>query len=199
MRSVLLLAVLLSVPIWGGGCTRRPEGIKGRVDPRQTTRAEMRSNQVLPAALLEFADQMPQTLAQRIATAPQVRDTPGLITIVMGDIANKTDIVSTSEFELMVERMRSNLLASATLRERLRFVESRARLEALARRELGVTPAELPKPVYDPATSYAMVADVFRIGRGDTNLYAMHVQLTSFATGAIVFDDRFEVKQVVNP
>lgn len=191
-RPLVYLSLACLTATLTGCATRQPEVHRGRVDPRTTTRAEMNSPKIQPKALLEFADQMPQVLAQRLMTAPKIRDTPGQVTVVMGDIANNTHIVSSLDFEMMVQRMRSNLLASQHMRDRIQFVEDPERLRAIAARQ-GV---EVNIPQRPAETTYALTADTFRVGRGNTSLYYMQVQVSHFGSGAIVFNDRFELKQL---
>ena len=41
-----------------------------------------------------------------------------------------------------------------------------------------------------------MNMDAYRIGRGDTGLYRMEVQIVSFTTNRIVFSNSYEMKQI---
>src|SRR5690606_34478456 len=116
-------------------------------------------------------------------------------TVILGDINNRTEVVSSTDFEAMRARLRNNLLNSMAT-DRLRCVENRAPLNQLRQREM-VLPEEGPvEPgAYDPQTTYALNGDFYRIARGSTNLYYMEFQLVHFGSNEIVFSNRYEVKQ----
>ncbi len=169
----------------------------GRVGINDTTPAETASAQVLPTALIEFSDQAPRKLVEDLQQIKPVADTPGPVTIILGDINNKTGVTPSTDFEVAMARMRNNLINSTIANSKLRFVERRARMEQLSRREEVGSPngAKGPMP-YDPATTYTLNGDFYRIHRGNTNYYYMEFQLVSFATNQIVFSNRYDVKQV---
>lgn len=188
--SIGLGAVLAAVSMVG--CP--PKGTSaGRVDPTTTTDADRGSRKVLPVALMEFSDEVPRQLAQDLADLPIVRDTSGRVTVLMGDLNNKTGIVSSSEFEMVRSRIRNNLLQSDYVKQKLRFVESRDRMGWLMERELGST--EGAPASEEASVAYTLNGDFYRIERGDTNLYYMEFQLVHFGTNEIVFSKRYEVKQ----
>jgi len=126
----------------------------------------------------------------------------------MGDINNKTGIVSTNDYEYVTSGIRSRLINSRMAREKLHFVEQRARVERLAERERVATnpPAGAQAvefrggvyfvPDYDASRTFALTMDVYRIGRGDTNLYSMEAQLVSLGTNRIIFSNEYQMKQV---
>ncbi len=192
MKGVLIGLGAVWAAVLMVGCP--PKGTSaGRVDPTTTTDAERGSRKVLPVALMEFSDEVPRQLAQDLADLPIIRDTPGRVTVLMGDLNNKTGIVSSSEFEMVRSRIRNNLLQSDYVKQKLRFVESWDRMGWLMERELGSTQGA--RPPEDASVAYALNGDFYRIERGDTNLYYMEFQLVHFETNEIVFSKRYEVKQ----
>jgi len=189
--TCLMLTVVL------GGCAQPPRGSTGgRIDMGKTTDAERASPRILPGALIEFSDQVAQELAQDLAEVRTIRDAPSRCTIIVGDINNKTQIVSSDEFEMTRSRIRNNLLQSQYVTDRLKFVENRARIDQLRQREM-VLPQEGPvgPDAYDPQTTYALNGDFYRVHRGNVNQYYMEFQLVHFASNEIVFSERYEVKQ----
>ncbi len=177
------------------GCVTDRGNSGGRVDISATTEAELDSAKVLPASLVEFSDQASRRIVQDLVVLPRIRDDAGRVTVILGDINNKTGIVSSTEFELVTARLRNNLINSGVARGTLRFVERRARMQDLAARE-GVASEQVlaDPPDYDPGTTYALNGDFYRIGRGETNQYYMEVQLVHFASNEIVFSDRYDDK-----
>jgi len=184
-RVLLLAVTTLGL---GAGCETA-----GRIDPSVTTDAELHSSEVLPVALVEFSDWVPQQLAKDLGDIPLIRDAGQRVTVLMGDLNNKTGNVSSDEFELVRSRIRNSLLQSAYVRDRIKFVESNARMEYLRQRERGLGSA--PSPDHDPGTTFALNGDFYRISRGDTNQYYLEFQLVHFQTNEIVFSKRYDVKQ----
>lgn len=178
-----------------GGCKSYRGNSGGRLDVNSTTEAEWDSPKVLPASLTEFSDQASRQIVEDLVKLPQIRDNAGRVTVILGDINNKTGIVSSTEFEMVTARLRNNLINSDLARPTLRFVERRARMQNLAARE-GVASNKVlaDPPDYDPQTTYALNGDFYRIARGETNQYYMEVQLVHFSSNEIVFSDRYDAK-----
>lgn len=191
----LKAGVLSCVVLAGVGCVSDRGNSGGRIDVSATTEAELDSAKVLPASLLEFSDQASRRIVQDLIVLPRIRDDAGRVTVILGDINNKTGIVSSSEFEVVTARLRNNLVNSGTAKGTMRFVERRARMIDLAARE-GVASEQVlaDPPDYDPKTTYALNGDFYRISRGETNQYYMEVQLVHFASNEIVFSDRYDAK-----
>lgn len=177
------------------GCQNYRGSSGGRLDVNSTTEAEWDSAKVLPASLVEFSDQASRQIVQDLVNLPRIRDNAGRVTVILGDINNKTGIVSSTEFEVVTARLRNNLINSDLARPTLRFVERRARMQDLAARE-GVASDQIlaDPPDYDPQTTYALNGDFYRIARGETNQYYMEVQLVHFGSNEIVFSDRYDAK-----
>jgi hypothetical protein len=196
MKRIGLAAVLSGFVLAAGGCETPSD--RGRLEVSQTTEAEMDSEKVLPVTLVEFSEQASHRIVEDLVELPRIRDDAGRVTVILGDINNKTGIVSSSEFEVVTARLRNNLINSDHARGTLRFVERRGRMQDLAARE-GVASEQIlaDPPDYNPATTYALNGDFYRIGRGGTNQYYMEVQLVHFATNEIVFSDRYDAKHSV--
>lgn len=191
ITAVLLGCAALVV----GGCINDRGSSGGRLEVTQTTEAEWDSAKVQPVSLVEFSDQAARRIVEDLVILPRIRDDAGRVTVILGDINNKTGIVSSTEFEVVTARLRNNLINSDIARGTLRFVERRARMLDLAEREAVASGQVLADPPnYDPATTYALNGDFYRIGRGETNQYYMEVQLVHFATNEIVFSDRYDAK-----
>lgn len=200
MPVLLVVPSLLLTPACG------PERT-GRIDPYETTYPETRSARVLPVALLEFSDQVPERLIADLQQIPTLTQRPRPqgqpITVILGDMKNQTQIVPTSDFEAMAQRIRNQLVNSSIARDRLAFVEARSRVEDIAVKERIVTrPAQGDDPAvfdtgdYQADDTLILLGDFYRISRGDVNQYYMQFQLVDAATNRIVFSDRYDVKQI---
>ncbi|MFI4861195.1 MAG: hypothetical protein ACIAXF_10980 [Phycisphaerales bacterium JB063] len=205
--SRLILTAALVVPMTLVGCQSKK--YVGRVPVEETTPGEARNPQQLPVTLSEFSALVPEDLLNQLPELPEISEIDGPVVILMGDVQNKTGVTPTADYEYVVSGIRSRLINSRIARSKLVFVERRARVEGQAARErVASAPVEQPDgslvwnggvyfvPDYDAANTFVMNMDAYRVGRGDTGLYAMEVQLVSFTTNRIVFSNRYEMKQI---
>ncbi len=192
MGLMLALGALVMV---AGGCVSDRGSSGGRIGIHETTEPEWDSSKVQPVSLVEFSDQAAGRIVEDLVLLPRIRDEAGRVTVILGDINNKTGIVSSTEFEVVTARLRNKLINSGPARGTMRFVERRARMQDLAARE-AVAEGEFvaDPPNYDPQTTYALNGDFYRISRGETHQYYMEVQLVHFASNEIVFSDRYDAK-----
>lgn len=197
-NGFLSTLTLASLSLILTACDSPPRGdTGGRVGVSETTASEAESRQVLPSALIEFSDQLPQRLIQDLQNVPRLAEVPGQATIILGDIKNETRIVGSGDFQVVARRIRNNLLNSPFARDEMKFVERRGRMMDIAQRESVATDGRIARPAdYDPEESFTLLGNFFRISRGDTNYYYMNFELVHFGTNEIVFSDRYEVKQV---
>ncbi len=187
MLSALGLAVL------SGCATPPPRGSgSGRVPVGWSTPAEAGDARVLPDDLLAFADEWSQSLMEDLGSLEEFAGRGPVATIVYGDIRNRTDIISSEEFELVRERIKDNLLKSRTFRERFRFLISRAQLEELRAQEVSDPGVGVR---FDEEHTYLLNGSMFRIGRGDTHTYYFNFELVRFSDGAIIWSERYEGKR----
>lgn len=193
--SVLVMGLALWLVV---GCDTPPRGSSGsRRDPYRTTAAERHDPRPLPAALTEYSDQVAESVARDLARISQDQQTPGRITVILGDIINKTGNVRSDEFELVRSRIRNLLLQSDYVRDQVKFVENRARMSRLAERERVASEGFFADPDdYDPKATYVLNGEMYRIHRGEINQYYFEFQLSHFASNEIVFSDRYDLKQV---
>lgn len=174
-----------------------------RVEITDTTKAERRSPQVQPAALVEFSDQVAQQLVEDLVALPEF-NSGTRVNVVFGDIVNKTGIVPTSDFEAFRSRVRQKLLQSSVARNRIRWIESRAKVEELRRQELGGAGSDVnqagangPTPL-SPEYTYFLDGEMYRVVRGndEVNLYMMSFNLSNAQSRELVWSNSpYEVKQ----
>jgi hypothetical protein len=189
----LLPLCLLGVMCFFIGCQST-----GRIEPSRTSRAEARDRLIQPAALLEFSDQVAMDVVQQLNQMPRVRDAREPVTVILGDIDNRTNVVNTADFELVTSRVRNQLVNSRVSRDRLRFVENRARLERIAQREavVNVDGTIAGPPAYDARNTFYLNMDAIRVGRANTSLYYMEAQLVSASDNSIVGSFSTDVHQI---
>ena len=192
-------------------------GCKGtdsrRVPVGETTRPELDDKRQLPVSLIEFRESASADILQALPTARGISETPERATILLGDINNKTTSMSTNDYEYVVSGIRSNLIRSQAAGNKLKFVETRRRVENIAANErVATAPAPVVAqgeeikwgggsyyvPDYDANSTYGMFMDVYEIRRGKAGLYYIEVQLVSFATNEIIYSFQTETKQVID-
>ena len=188
MPLLLALTVML-LP----ACHPRPGDDHGRIEVGQTTRDEIRHRGPILSGYNEFADTLAQDLAQEITQIKHEQGLDGRVTIAFGDIANKTRIVSSDEFEIIRNSLRTRVTQSPFMRQHTRWVDHRALTDALIQRE---TNGAQRADTIDIDSSLALNMDMLRADREGTQLYAFYVRLTHFRTREIVFEREYLAKQV---
>ncbi len=182
-----------------------------RVPPGETTQDELNDARQQPVSLTEFQESAANDLLQALPDVRGIAGAPDRATILLGDINNKTSLVSTADYEYITSGIRSRLIRAQATRDKLKFVEKRRRVEDLAAQERVATAPAPPAagsqeiqwgggsyyvPDYDANTTFGLLMDVYRINRGNTNLYYTEVLLVHFATNEIVYSYKSEMKQV---
>ncbi|MCA9273403.1 MAG: hypothetical protein KDA31_10180 [Phycisphaerales bacterium] len=197
--GVLLLAGTVACgAMLGAGCASTPPPPRGtsggRVPIEATTRAEHYDPRILPADYMAFADEAAQGLIIDLPEIPEFTEAPGRPTIIFGDIQNETGIISSSEFELVREKIKNNLLRSRTFNNNFRFLIGRSQLDELRRREVNspTNPAR-----FDEANTYFLNGTMYRVerGRGDVNMYLVTFQLVNFDTGQVLWLRDYQSKR----
>ena len=109
MMTVLMMSLLIGLAGCKGTDSRR-------VPTGETTRPELDDKRQLPVSLIEFREQASADILQALPTARGISDTPERVTILLGDINNKTTSMSTNDYEYVVSGVRSNLIRSQAAR-----------------------------------------------------------------------------------
>ena len=181
------------------GCAQPPPKGKdpGRVEVTNTTPAERSSAEVQLTAQHEFSDLIAQQLAADFQKIPELNQ--GVrVTVVFGDIVNKTEVVPTTEFEAFRTRIRQKLMQSQMILKNIRFVENKARVNDLIAREGDGAPG---RAALNPKYTYFLNGEMYRSTRAgagqEVNEYQMSYNLTSMDSGEIIWTNSpYDVKQV---
>ena len=203
MRALLTAMGAAGLVLGLAGCQPPKGGTGGRVDVSRSTHAERSDPQVLTGSLFEFGDQVSQQLARDLKEVPDLNG-EHKVTVVFGDIVNKTQIVPTSDFEAFQRRVRSQLMQSKNVMSQVRFVEMKGRIDQLMQRETSTASdaargGKAPeRKDLDPATTFFLNGEMYRIERGGerVNTYLLRFNLTKMDDGTIVWENsKYEVKQ----
>jgi hypothetical protein len=194
------MAAGLSVALLLGGCASAspPRGNSGgRVPLGDSTRAEEGSRLVTTQELSEFRDESAQRFAEEILTLDEFQGPKS--PIVFGDIVNKTGLVPTSDFEAFRTGLRDRLLNSKVLRQRVRWIESRARWEDLRAKELDDKDAGSTDRNLNPENTYFLNAEMYRVARGgdEVQMYSLTFNLMRASDSEILINKTYESKRIV--
>ncbi|QDU70241.1 hypothetical protein [Mucisphaera calidilacus] len=195
--TALAAATLLILPL---GCADN----SGRYGLGETTEGEQKSKQIQFTELQEFAEQAATNLLADLAeipelgkqthSAPEIEGETPKPVIYIGDLVNETDIVSTRDFEILARKITGTLINSRVGREQIRFIEKRARVDAIAATEN----VNRDAPDLDAKMTYSLTGNFYRTGRGDTQYYYLDFSLIRLHDAQIVFRDDYESKRVAS-
>lgn len=195
-----LVPTLLGLTI---GCSAPKGDNSGRIEVHQTTAAERGSGQMLISDLASACDKIAAALARDIARIVDQEFGGYRVTVMVGDIRNKTGTMSTSEFEFVRERIKNKLVNSRMVTDNVKFVAGRQRMQALNEREYDEESEDLLQEGEDdgftverPNREYAMFlnGDAFGIHRGSTKMFYVQFALHRASDGAEVFNNAYEQK-----
>lgn len=202
MNMARIGVIVVGAVVMAGCEAPPPRGDSGgRVPVGSTTAGEASSGLMRTADLVEASDLVATGLARDV-DAMVVEDFGGQrVTVVFGDIANKTSRMPTTDFEFVRDRIKSRLMDSRVVRDNAKFVENRARRESLRQRELGQTgetrigaTSDLPQPAVNEEYFLFLNGTMYSVDRPDTRLYYLKFELMRSTTGETVFSRDYEVK-----
>lgn len=181
----------------------------GRGDMYETTAADVRSNSVSSVTLLEFADQVAESLAARLPSIAEISSKSYRVVIELGDIQNNTTRhqTSRSDFEAIRRRIFISMVANqqitniAQINEHPRrvqdvagdFVTDQEQIDLL---DEGVEQTQNAPNQYRLSDTYLLNGTFSEIRRGTHSTYLFDMTIVNSGTRAIVFADQFEARQV---
>lgn len=202
MRAIIALTAALMSSFTLVACQEPPRGDDGgRVSVGSTTPGEAGSGLMRTSDLVTASDDVALALAQDVDQMVTQDFSGQRVTVVFGDLMNKTSRMSTTDFEFVRDRIKSKLMDSRLVRDNARFVENRSRRESLRQRELGQTSdqkvghtSDLPQPAVNEDYFLFLNGNMYSVDRPDTRLYYMKFELMRSSTGETVFSKDYEVK-----
>ena len=205
-RPLIAKIATLFLVIFISGCTNKPPtGYSGtRIAPTDRTRAEEYSRSVTNESLVLFAESAAEKLVRDLAERSiyGISDSDYVVTIIIGDILNKTQgRVQTQDFEMVVTRMRSKLLTSGMVRNNIRFQRKRSRLERNRTRERGTGSSdplqrrgnhELGSRQSNPDYTFFLDGNMFARASVTPVRYYLNFELVRESDGSIVWAHEYE-------
>jgi len=196
-----LACTALAAALVAPGCSASKGDSGGRVPIDQMTKGERRTDQMRTADLAEASDQVAQAVAADIGRLAEQDFNQYRVTVMVGDIENTSQTMPTQDFEYVRDRIRNKLLGSSMVRDNVKFVEKRRRVEKLNEREFGGDEDLLQEGKNDsgikrPDKDYTFYLNGTARGihRGDTHLLTIAFELTRASDGEIVFSQMYEQK-----
>ena len=191
-RTVLAAIALAGITGLGIGCT--PDGTTGgRIDPYRTTDADRRSSRASMPSMLEFSDEVAQSLAYDLVNIPEIQQSPEKVVLELGDLQNNTT-TPYSDFMLIQRRVQNQLLSSDVIRNQFILVEGPARMDVEKQR---VTADSTSSARYEAGKTYMLMGDFFESNRGsDVRRYYFNFKLVNLQTRQIVFVHDYDLGQV---
>jgi hypothetical protein len=201
--------VLLVVGLGTGllaGCNQGPSGRQGgNVDPYEQVKGTSRDRAVNDVTLLEFTDQVTQSLAERIPTVADIRNAPTKPVIAVGAITNRTNTPS-SDFaavrsQIFTDMVNSTVAQQADILDTLEVMDEQAARYAQPGRENRMDERGVTVPTsarYDPKITYILNGEFSEISRGEngrSSTYIFNWRLVNLGTSKTVFADRVTAKQ----
>lgn len=183
------------------GCMGPPRGDSGgRIDPYETTAADVFSTGANVPDMLAFGDRVGEQLAQRLMSIPEIANAPHQVVLELGTIENKTR-TPLSDFEMLQKRLHRAIQRSSFLRNHILVVESRARMEYEMSRIQGAAEPDLLQDgagggtrvqQYDPRYTYVLQGDFYETVRNNARRYWFNFQLVNLQSRAVVFTEDFD-------
>lgn len=204
-NAMRLLAAMGVTALMLGACASPPRGDSGgRVPMGDSTRAEQGSRLVTTQELSEFRDEAAQRFATDFMELDEFQEFRS--TVVFGDIVNKTGLVPTADFEAFRTGLRASLMDSKMVRNKVRWIESKARWEDLRKKELGNSndllqegPGAGGDRKLNPDHTYFLNAEMYRVSRGGDamQMYSLTFNLMRASDSEIVINKTYESKRIL--
>lgn len=187
------------------GCQSPPRGDSfGRIPVHTDTEAE-RGGQggMMISDLLSASDTVAMALASDIVRLAQEDFDRYRVSVMWGDIENKTGVMPTSDIEMVRRRIKDKLTNSRLFRDNIKFVAGLSQMNRLNDREYGRGSEDLLDEGREggvriqrasPEYTFYLNGQAYRIGRGGTNLYYLSFTLVRASDGEEVFSRQYEMK-----
>ncbi len=196
-------ALGLLAALFAGGCGTPPPPTgtaHGRMRVESTTPGEVGTAELQPGAWVEFSETTAEQLIADLSRTPEFAESEYRLTIIFGDIVNKTNRVSTNEFEQFRNDLRGMLINSNRFSEKFVFRTNRAALERIREREMGVSQGEAASGItgLNPQYTYVLGGEMYLTERFDSAFYSLSFQLYRLDNGELHWQSApYQSKQIV--
>ncbi len=203
--NIVLVSLVLGC-MFQCGCESSPSrgDDGGRLDQYDTTAADRSSPAVSSVTLLEFADQVAESLALHIPSIPEIKEKPHRVVIELGDILNDTN-TQPRDFAVIRRRIFLSMVNNPQIRYTAQINESPSRIAKQGKKyeqdtppdllDEGNVPRESGPRSYQLGDVYSLNGTFGEIRRGGDSTYIFDMTLVNLESGEIVFAEIFEARQ----
>jgi len=188
-KNLAILTLTAITALAGAGCEKTRDQLRPDMDVVRSDDRRLQSRD-----LREMASRLAPDLMQ----CNDVVRNPYRVTIVMKDMANKTEDMRGRDMNIYVAKLTS-LLNTGVTADRLLFVEQQATLRNLQAQETGAADpfGEAGRaPTTDPrlVPQFALYGEVYSQTNRATTYYLFMFHMTNLTTGAQVWNGSYEVR-----
>ncbi|MEQ8850345.1 MAG: hypothetical protein RIB32_01025 [Phycisphaerales bacterium] len=208
MQSMAIrLALLGAAALVVGGCSSNPRTVYGdsggRIGTSESTNADRYGREVSSVTLVEFADQVAQSLPARITSTPEIATRDREAVIYLGEIENRTRTPS-SDFRTVQQMISHDITNSPVMRRHAVVYNDPARVRDWQQRFTsdgpGWTGASLdtPQGIFPASDVFLLNGEFGEIsrGRGEVSLYVFDITLVRATDGRVIYSDQIRSKEI---
>lgn len=203
LKCALAGAAVLAV----GGCSTNPQTVSGdsggRIGTTESTDADRYGREVSSVTLVEFADQIAQSLPARITSTPEIAGRNREAVIYLGELENRTRTPS-SDFRTVQQMISHDITNSPVMRRHAVVYNEPARVRDWQQRFTSDGPGwsgsslDTPQGIFPADDVFLLNGEFGEIsrGRGDVSLYVFDITLVRATDGRVVYSDQIRSKEV---
>jgi len=199
------ITLLASLGALAGGCaTSGPSGAGGGItSASDRTPGMYKAPEAETTQLLQFADQVSESISARIGSIPAITGAPAKVVIVLGNIENTTRTPN-RDFATIRRRIFMKMVNS-NVKQHADIIEDLSKMDALNQHYgqpatvdrldegTGSPPAQAAR--YNRDYTFVLNGTFGELLRGDVSTYISDFSLTQLSSGRIEFAEQYEFKQ----
>ncbi len=193
--------------IAAGGCSTNPRTVYGdsggRIGTSESTDADRYGRDVSSVTLVEFADQVAQSLPARITSTPEIAARSREAVIYLGEIENRTRTPS-SDFRTVQQMISHDITNSPVMRRHAVVYNDPARVRDWQQRFTSDGPGwtgsslDTPQGIFPADDVFLLNGEFGEIsrGRGEVSLYVFDITLVRATDGRVIYSDQIRSKEI---
>lgn len=188
------------------GCSTNPQTVYGdsggRIGVSESTAADRYGREVSSVTLVEFADQVAQSLPARITSIPEISGREREAVIYLGEIENRTRTPS-SDFRTVQQMISHDITNSPVMRRhavvyndpaRVRDWQDRFTSDGPGWSGASLNTAQGIFPAEDVFLLNGEMGEISR-GNGEVSLYVFDITLVRATDGRVIYSDQIRSKE----
>ncbi len=206
-RSALIVTLVGGLGLSLGACSSNPKTVYGdsggRIGTSESTDADRYGREVSSVTLVEFADQVAQSLPARITSIPEFSGRTREAVIYLGEFENRTRTPS-SDFRTVQQMVSHDITNSPVMRRHAAVYNDPARVRDWQQRFTANGPGWSGNTLDTPQGIFA-ASDVFLLngefgeisrGGGEVSLYVFDMTLVRATDGRVIYSDQIRSKEI---